>query len=174
MKLNNIDYYQIKRWFWLLIIITFCCAMCVGCSASYYLTKAYEKDSTLVLSDTLVQINIKPVEPINFDFNISTLDKDKIVLESIRERDTIKIYLEKEGDLTKLEVDCPDCIDSIVYVPQIRFVKEELSNRELFKQAKERLSDFQIARLAAGQLISLFLLGALVIILLRIFLTKIL
>lgn len=159
--MKNLDYYQIKRWFWLIIIFCFMLTWCSSCSSEFHLKRAIKKNPSLSLNDTIVDVQIRPIETFKFDFDISTLDRDKIVLESVRERDTIKIYLEKEGDLLKLEADCPDCIDSVVYVPKVRFIKEELSQRELYKKAKEELSDWNRIRLMAGELVSVFLLGIL-------------
>ena len=132
-----------------------------SCSSTFHLKKAIKKNPELSLTDTIVDVQIRPIEPFNLDFNISTLNKGKIVLESVRERDTIKIYLERDGDLVRMEADCPDCVDSVVYIPKVQVVKEELNQRELYKEAKERMSDWNKIRLMAGELVSVFILGIL-------------
>lgn len=172
--MKNIDWYSIKRWILLIMILSITIIMCSRCSSEFHLKRAIKKNPELSLNDTIVDVQIRPVEPFNFDFDISTLETKNIVLESVRERDTVKIYLEREGDLAKLMVDCPDCIDSIIYVPKVRFIQEELSQRALYKEAKERLSDWNKIRLMKGELISVFILGIITFILIKTLIKRVL
>jgi hypothetical protein len=141
--MRNIDYYQIKRWFWLIIIITFWCAMCAGCSSTYHLKQATKKDPSLSFIDTVRTVTTLPGVRARFSLDSLLLPNRVSVV------DNIQVETIYKDSVKYVSVECPPIEEITKYVPKIKFIQESLTDRELVKRAKE-LGELKRIRIAGS------------------------
>ena len=143
-----------------------------SCSATkrsvYHLKRAIALNPDLKVPKPIKEIQIQrgvrsevPIEPILANMYMMTFETNE----------GIKVKPEIKEAVKYLTIECPP--DSLITVTETKYkvVKEELTDKELFKEAKERLSEWQTARLASGMLVSCFLLGFLSFFLIRLYFT---
>jgi hypothetical protein len=138
---------------WLVIIFGIFIIMCGRCSPTYHLTKAMEKDPSLKLTDTVVTYKLLPGVKSRINYPLFA-GSDLINIET---PEGIKVRTVYTPSDTVHVIECPE--DSIITIEVPKLVKVTLTDKELFKAAQMRLTDWQIARLSKAMLISLFVLG---------------
>lgn len=134
-----------------ILILTYTC--CSSCSSKYHLQKAYKKNPELVLNDTVTKYKVLPGVKARIPYPLF------VNTPSIEIND-IKVNRIVQGDTVYYQIECPEEQVTTKYVPQYRYIKEELSDRELFKEAKKRFSQTQILRIAREQIAGGMLFGA--------------
>lgn len=146
--------------------------MMSGCSSTWHLTRAMKKDALLSLRDTTITYDLRSRPAVNFNLQPLLMSTKTIEVNGVKatfKPDTTSTNSEwaKACPEGTIEIDCPP--DSIITREIPRLVKVELTDKEVFREARARLTDWQIARLAAGMLISVFILGAVVMFLIRLY-----
>jgi hypothetical protein len=141
--MKNIDFYEFKRWAWLIIIFTFLLTWCSSCSSTYHLKKAVQKNPALSLTDTVKQYKTLPGVTARFELD-ELLNTDRSV--TIQD---VEIKTVWRDSVRFVSVECPPVEQVTKYVPKVKFVTEELTPRQLVKQAKE-LGEVQRIRIAGS------------------------
>jgi hypothetical protein len=129
--MKNLDYYQIKRWMWLIIIFTFTLTWCSSCSSTYHLKRATVKDPSLSFIDTVQTVTALPGARAELKLDALLSTERSVTIQDV------EIKTVWRDSVRYLTVECPP--DSIItnYVPKIKFITEELTTRQLVKRAKE-------------------------------------
>ena len=163
-RLNDEFIYSFIRWMWAVIIFGLFIIIFGRCSPTYHLTKAIEKNPSLALTDTVVNYKLLPGVKSRINYPIFA-GSDLINIETPQGIKIRTIYTPKD---TIHVVECPPTKETTIEIPKI--LKVQLTDKELLKEAKSRLSDWQIARLAKGMLFSLFVLGLILGVIIKILL----
>lgn len=138
----------------LIIFLLVWCAMCShSCKSTYHLKRAIAKNPELSLTDTVTQYKTLPGVTARIPYPL-------FVTTPSVEVNNIKVNRIVQGDTVYFDVECPEQEIVTKYVPKVRFIKEELTDRELFREAKKRFSQTQILRIAREQIAGGMLFGA--------------